>query len=283
MTARDPTPQGPSPPEPYVKPVPRSRLDAEYDAIVHQIYRAAAGTQPWTVPLVQIAEASDARSVALGAIDKRTGAVIFSYSGGPAPVEATTEYIRTYCRIDPRLALLASVPVGTWLACQGYFDDAYVGRDPFYQKFLLRHGARFAYDAKLLEDGATMVLLVHHRPPGNLVSDARVEIGVIFDPVHDDVYAARRVAAGRRGRRPCPSVSGRRRVDCRQRDHRRHARALSRARRSVQRRDVARARAWGVPLHRRRRRPPLFCKSMYTYQNIVASGWRHGFRTPIHC
>jgi len=101
MTAHKPTPQGLSPPEPYHPPAARLRLDAEYDAIVHQIYRAAAGTQSWTVPLVQIAEASAARSVALGAIDKRTGAVIFSYSGGPAPVEATTEYIRTWYRIDP--------------------------------------------------------------------------------------------------------------------------------------------------------------------------------------
>lgn len=151
---------------------PPTCLATEYDAIVTLVYRAAAGIEPWVVPLNRIAQASAASSVNLGAFNKRTDAVLFSYTGGPRHPKAATDYIRKYRRIDPRLALVKTWPVGRWLACQEHFDDDYVARDPFYQKYLLPYGSRYVYGAKVWEDAETMIVFAHHRPPGKPLVDA---------------------------------------------------------------------------------------------------------------
>ena len=151
--------------------VHRNRLDAEHDAIVQLIYCAAAGMESWVVPLGRIGQASAAWSLGLTAFDKRTHAIIYSHSTGPRRSDAVTEYVRTYHQIDPRLALISPLPVGKWVACQEHFDDDFVARDPFFQNYLLRHGSRYLYAAKVLEDDATMVVMGHHRPPGNPLVD----------------------------------------------------------------------------------------------------------------
>ena len=134
---------------PWTYSAARTRLESEYDAIVGEIYRAGAGIVPWTAPLSRIADATAASSVNLGGLDKDADTVSFSFSGGPRPPEATAEYARNYHRIDPRLALVKPWPVGKWLACQEHFDDDFVARDPFFQKFLLRYGSRYVYGAKI--------------------------------------------------------------------------------------------------------------------------------------
>jgi DNA-binding CsgD family transcriptional regulator len=49
--------------------------------------------------------------------------------------------------------------------CHEHFDDAFVATDPFYQEFLLPHGARYLAALKLLEDeNATVLLALLRRP-----------------------------------------------------------------------------------------------------------------------
>jgi len=134
---------------------------AAYDAIVQSIYRASAGLAPWLAALEGAAHAFDAWAVQLLGVDKRSGTVTFSYEAGRAPPESGLDYMRTYHRIDPRVALQRPWPVKKWLACQEHFDDAYVATSPFYQDFLIPYGGRYLFGAKLIEDDACIVLLGH--------------------------------------------------------------------------------------------------------------------------
>jgi DNA-binding CsgD family transcriptional regulator len=133
----------------------------DYDAIVQSIYRAGAGLEPWLAPLKRVADTFDAWAVQLLGVDKRTGTMTFSYEAGDASPESGLDYIRTYHRIDPRVALQGPWPTKKWLACQEHFDDDYVAKSPFYQDFLIPYGGRCLFGAKLIEDDASVVLLGH--------------------------------------------------------------------------------------------------------------------------
>ncbi len=139
---------------------------------MQSIYRAGAGLEPWLSPLARAAEVFDAWAVQLLGVDKRSGNVTFSYEAGRAPPESGLDYMRTYHRLDPRIALQRPWPVMKWLACQEHFDDAYVAKSPFYQQFLIPYGARYLFGSKLIEDDASVVLLGHLSRLGNPPLDA---------------------------------------------------------------------------------------------------------------
>ena len=51
-----------------------------------------------------------------------------------------------------------SLPVGEWMHSHELFDDATVERHPFYQEFMIPHGARYLSGTKLYEDALALVL-----------------------------------------------------------------------------------------------------------------------------
>lgn len=62
------------------------------------------------------------------------------------------EYVEYYSHIDPRRARMAGVPLGEVLMCQQTFDDTFVGRNEFFQDFLIPRGRRYTMGAHLHRD-----------------------------------------------------------------------------------------------------------------------------------
>lgn len=136
------------------------------DALVADLYRAAAGELPWGEPLAALRTLLGAWGVHLHALRLSTGAVAFSYEVGGFPPEGVLAYIREYHAIDPRAALVARLGLGEWISCHQHFDDAFVARDRFYQDFLIPYGGRYVSGAKIYEDAEIVAILGIHRGRG---------------------------------------------------------------------------------------------------------------------
>jgi DNA-binding CsgD family transcriptional regulator len=145
--------------------------EASQDDIVREIYRAAAGLQPWSAPLDLITRQFGLWLVQFFAVDKSSGTVLFSHEGGNPPPEVAFDWFREYHRIDPRAALVAASPPGQWIACDEHFDEDYVAASPFYQNFLIPYGGRFVFGAKLSDDPSNMVTIAFHRGNGSRQMD----------------------------------------------------------------------------------------------------------------
>lgn len=136
------------------------------DALVADLYRAAAGELPWGEPLAALRTLFGAWGVHLHAVRLATGDVAFSYEVGGFPPEGVLAYIREYHVIDPRAALVARLGLGEWISCHQHFDDAFVARDRFYQDFLIPYGGRYVSAAKVHEDAEIVAILGIHRGRG---------------------------------------------------------------------------------------------------------------------
>jgi DNA-binding CsgD family transcriptional regulator len=141
----------------------RSPASEATDALIADLYRAAAGELPWGEPLAALRALFGAWGVHLHGIRPNEGTVAFSYEVGGFPAEGVLAYIREYHRIDPRAALVARLGVGEWISCHHHFDDAYVARDRFYQDFLIPYGGRYVSAAKVYEDAEVVAILGIHR------------------------------------------------------------------------------------------------------------------------
>jgi DNA-binding CsgD family transcriptional regulator/PAS domain-containing protein len=163
----------------------------QYDNLIRGIYRAGAGLAPWLEPLEQMVAIFGGWAVQLLGVDKRSGTMTFSYEAGSGSAEAAIDYLRTYNRVDPRFELQRPWPVGKWLACQEHFDDAYVATSPFYQDFLIPHGGRYLFGAKLHEDDASVVVIGHLTRHGEPPLDTQRRLA--FQEVSDHIGEALRI------------------------------------------------------------------------------------------
>lgn len=128
------------------------------DVLIANIYGAAAGRQTWETALELFRRATRGWMVQLLAIDRRTGGVQFSHAAGQSP-EAHLDYVRTYHRIDPRIALIMDRPLPGWMHCSELIDEERVAVDPFYQEFLIPYGGRYVTGTKLVDDAEMVVIL----------------------------------------------------------------------------------------------------------------------------
>jgi len=138
--------------------------DQRYDSLTHLVYETLEDRQAWPRVFETLREATDARAIHLLAIDKRHGALSYSDGAAMAP-QIDLEYIQKYQFIDPRLKLILEKHPREWVHCHEHFDDVYVANDPFYQEFLLPHGARYLSSCKLLDDSEATVILACLRAP----------------------------------------------------------------------------------------------------------------------
>ncbi len=156
---------------------PATAIEAT-DALVADLYRAAAGELGWGEPLAALRALCGAWGVQLHGVRRATGAVAFSYEVGGFPPEGVLAYIREYHRIDPRAALVSRLGVSEWISCHHHFDDAYVRRSRFYQDFLIPYGGRYVSGTKVYEDAEIVAILGIHRGRGMLpLSDDEVALG----------------------------------------------------------------------------------------------------------
>lgn len=138
----------------------------DYDEIVSDFYRAAAGERPWGQPLAAARRLFDAWGVQLMGVDLATGGMAFSYEVGGFPPEGTLAYLREYHRIDPRTALVAQMPIGNWVSCHHVFSESFVAADRFYQELLIPCGGRWVSGAKVYQDESLVAFLGIHRGRG---------------------------------------------------------------------------------------------------------------------
>ena len=139
--------------------------EAQFDRAVNLIYDTLDKRVAWRDVLECLHEAVGGRAIHMLAFDAEHGALSYSDGADMAP-QIDLEYIQKYQFIDPRVELLRTRWRDEWLHCHEHFDDAFVARDPFYQEFLIPHGARYLTACKLAENGEATVLLACLRRPG---------------------------------------------------------------------------------------------------------------------
>jgi len=143
-----------------------------FDRVVASIYDAASGRTPWNEAMALLVDDFKLWGVQTLGIDKRTGTLMFSHETGPAPPQATLDYIRKYHSLNPRVAPSLALKVGEWLHDHVCFDETYVAGSPFYQEFLIPHGGRYLSGTKIIEDEHSLVLLGAMRGFGSRPLDA---------------------------------------------------------------------------------------------------------------
>jgi DNA-binding CsgD family transcriptional regulator/PAS domain-containing protein len=137
---------------------------SRFDRLVNLTYDTLEDKRAWRSVLECLNEAMDTRAVHLLAFDSRHGTLSYSDGADMAP-QIDMEYIQRYQYIDPRVGLMRAKPHDEWMHCHEHFDDEFVAVDPFYQEFLLPHGARYLSACKLIEDANATVLLAFLRRP----------------------------------------------------------------------------------------------------------------------
>jgi len=86
------------------------------------------------------------------------------------------EYVQHYSLIDPRRQRLDEEPMGRLMTCLRHFDDRYVQRSEFFQKFLLPRGRRYSMGAHLHQDERfNFYLAFYHAVGREPFADEQVE------------------------------------------------------------------------------------------------------------
>jgi len=129
-----------------------------FERTLNLIYDTLDKGVPWRDVLECLHEAVGGRAIHLLAFDARNGALSYSDGADMAP-QIDLEYIQKYQFIDPRVGLMRTRWDGDWLHCHEHFDEAFVADHPFYQEFLIPHGARYLTACKLVEDSKATVIL----------------------------------------------------------------------------------------------------------------------------
>lgn len=138
---------------------------AQFDRAVNLIYDTLDKRSAWRSVLECVHEAVGGRAIHLLAFDAEHGALSYSEGADMAP-QIDLEYIQKFQFIDPRVELMRTEWQGDWLHCHEHFAEDFVANDPFYQEFLIPHGARYLTACKLVENGEATVLLACLRRPG---------------------------------------------------------------------------------------------------------------------
>ena len=146
---------------------------ARFEHVVNLIYETLENRAGWRAVLDAIHEAIGGRAIHLTAYDSRHRALSYSDGAAMAP-QIDLEYIQKYQFIDPRVDLMGSLKLDNWLHCHEHFGEDFAATDPFYQEFLIPHGARYLTACKLAEnENATVILGCLRRPAdGPLPPDA---------------------------------------------------------------------------------------------------------------
>lgn len=128
-----------------------------FDRIVNLIYDTLDDRGAWRRMLDGLHEAIGGRAVHMLAFDGERGALSYSDGAAMAP-QIDLEYIQKYQFIDPRVGLLRQQSAIGWLHCHEHFDDGFAATHPFYQEFLIPHGARYVSACKLADTPEATVI-----------------------------------------------------------------------------------------------------------------------------
>ena len=129
------------------------------DEVVSSIYRAAAGTEPWSRVLSSLTRHLGVMGCQMIGVSAGTGAVLFSHADEGIPSESELDYVRVYHGVDPRVPLLLASPAGQWLYDEDVFDEQVAVTNAYYRDLLIPYGARHTASAKLLEADGEILLI----------------------------------------------------------------------------------------------------------------------------
>lgn len=153
-------------------------LDAEFDSIVGDFYRAATGALTWDRALDRLQVAFGARAALIHEADLRTGQLVALHTGGPARDDASLDYVRDYHRIDPRRERIISMLPGIfdqWWHCHDHFDDSITESSPFFTEFMAAYDTRYMSTVIMASREDTFVAFALELPEsrGVLTADER--------------------------------------------------------------------------------------------------------------
>lgn len=136
-----------------------------YDKLIGALYEAAFDPALWEAGLRNLAHACDADNFHLMVCPVGQSVPSFSLTWGMDPaLEAS--YKLYYAGIDPRQKIVQRSGDGRWLACHQQFDTRMVGRNEFYQDFLIPNDIRYLLGARIVRCDGIDVLYGMHRAPG---------------------------------------------------------------------------------------------------------------------
>jgi DNA-binding CsgD family transcriptional regulator len=139
-----------------------------FDRALALIYESALVPERMPDALAAMTELLDGDTCHLVGWDRRSGIPLLSVSTG-LPDEVGPDYAAHYAQIDPRRQLALTQAPGQLLNCHEHFDDRFVGRNEFFQDYLLPQvGVHYLLGSgDLVEESEQMILIGFQRYNGH--------------------------------------------------------------------------------------------------------------------
>ncbi len=133
------------------------------DAIIRDLYEAAAGLRSWQEPLATLHVHFRLAGIQLVTVDKTTGRLVFSEQPvarfDQRTLDATFEHVREWHRCDPHMAHVARLPVGEMMHSADVFGPEQRETLPFYRDYWSAYGVRSILAAKVAEDDRHVAMI----------------------------------------------------------------------------------------------------------------------------
>ncbi|HEV8391935.1 MAG TPA: hypothetical protein VGQ35_18930 [Dongiaceae bacterium] len=152
-------------------------LNAHQTRAVAQLYDAAKMPERWSVALQRIARSVGGIGAGHVIYNKRTGAVEWVAVTGPC-AEFESRYIDFYAAKDLYAPILFASSAGRWLPMSRTLSKTEIGRNEWYNDFIVKTGISDILAAKVYEDDHTSVLLGIQRAASSERAAAQFNIRV---------------------------------------------------------------------------------------------------------
>src|SRR5678816_540348 len=138
-----------------------------HNDVIAGLYEAALAPERWHPALMQATQQVGADTFHFLTWDRHDATTAFDLYSHEWMAAKVGDYASYYGAIDPRRQLLETMPVGTAFACDRHFSEEAVGRDEFYQDFLIPGGMRYITMARLQDDERRYTVMGLMREVGN--------------------------------------------------------------------------------------------------------------------
>jgi DNA-binding CsgD family transcriptional regulator len=148
--------------------------EAVFDRALGLIYESAVVPERMPDALAAMTDLLDGDTCHLVGWDRSSGIPLLSVSSG-LPDEVGPDYAAHFAQIDPRRQLALTQVPGQLLNCHEHFDARFVGRNEFFQDYLLPQvGVHYLLGASdLVEESEQMILIGFQRYNGHGVFQNR--------------------------------------------------------------------------------------------------------------
>ena len=138
-----------------------------YEEAVAGLYRAALYPDQMHEAISAVASRVEADTFHFLGWDRQRMTTRFNVYSHAEMSDGVGDYAAYYGAIDPRRQLLDSQPIGAVLACHHHLSNDAVGRNEFFQDFLIPAGSRYLAGSRVWTDGNEDFVLGLMRDVGN--------------------------------------------------------------------------------------------------------------------